>query len=124
MNVYDSPLVRPITVQKDARVEVHENPPGIETTVNIVITEPPVTAGATHETTLEPFRPEVAVTDVGAPGTPRGTPEPDGRDTTEEPNTLEATTVNEYMTPFVNPTIVQVVSEVTQVTPSGFEDKV
>ena len=94
VNEYEVPLMRPSTVQNVPRVAVQENPPGFEVTVYAVINEPPLLAGAVHDTIDEPFAAEVAVTAVGTPGTPRGIAPSDARDATDEPDTFEATTVN------------------------------
>ena len=50
VNVYEVPFVRPSTVQNVPRVAVQENPPGFEVTVYEVINEPPLDAGAVHDT--------------------------------------------------------------------------
>jgi len=81
-------------VQNVPRVAVQEKPPGLEVTVYAVINEPPLLAGAVHETTDEPFAADVAVTAVGTPGAPRGIAPSDTRDETDEPDTFDATTVN------------------------------
>jgi hypothetical protein len=121
VNEYEVPLMRPITVQNVPRVAVHENPPGFEVTVYAVIDEPPLDAGAVHETTDCPFAADVAVTAVATPGTPRGISPSDTRDATDEPDTFEAATVNVYIEPLVRPSTVHEVSAVTQVNPPGFE---
>jgi hypothetical protein len=94
VNEYETPLVRPTTVQNVPRVAVHENPSGFEVTVYAVIDEPPLLVGAVHDTSDEPFAAEVADTPVGTPGTPRGIAPSDDRGATEGPDTFEATTVN------------------------------
>jgi len=94
VNVYETPFVRPSTVQNVPRVAVQENPPGFDVTVYAVINEPPLETGAVHETSDEPFAAEVAVTAVATPGTPRGIAPSDTRDATDEPDTFDATTVN------------------------------
>ena len=81
-------------MQNVPRVAVHENPPGFEVTVNTVIDEPPVLAGAIHDTSDEPFAAAVADTPVGTPGTPRGIAPIDARDATDGPDTFVAVTVN------------------------------
>jgi hypothetical protein len=82
-------------VQDVERVAVHAKAPGLEVTVYETITKPPEETGDAHETNDEPDVPDVAVTDLGALGTPRGTPLDDGRDATDVPTALVATTVNE-----------------------------
>lgn len=94
VNEYETPLMRPTTVQNVPRVAAHENPPGFEVTVYAVINEPPVLVGAIHDTNDEPFAADVAVTAVATPGTPRGIAPSDARDATEGPDTFDATTVN------------------------------
>jgi hypothetical protein len=76
------------------RVAVHTKASGFEVTVNTVIDEPPLLAGAVHDTSDEPFAAPVADTPVGTPGTPRGIAPSDARDATDEPDTFDATTVN------------------------------
>jgi len=51
--------------------------------------------GASHETTLELGSAPVAETEVGAPGSPRGTTAVEGRVANDEPATFDAVTVNE-----------------------------
>jgi hypothetical protein len=114
-------LVSPVTVQNRARVEVQVAPPGVAVTVKEVTGEPPVLVGATQDTTEAPSTAVVAETDVGAPGTPRGTAPSDGRDAAEEPDRFEATTVNEYVTPLVSPSTTHEVSSVMQLPLLGFE---
>ena len=108
-------------MQNVPRVAVHENPPGFEVTVYAVIDEPPLDAGAVHETSDCPFAADVAVTAVATPGTPRGIPPSDARDATEGPDTFVATTVNVYIEPLVRPSTEHEVSAVTQVNPPEFE---
>ena len=65
-------------------------------TVYLVIVDPPSLAGMVHVTWAWPF-PAVAVTPVGAPGTPGGVlgvTEFDGFDGGESPIALAAVTVN------------------------------
>ena len=94
VNEYETPFVKPTTVQNVPRVAVQENPPGFEVTVYAVINEPPLDAGAVHDTSDCPFAADVAVTAVATPGTPRGIAPSDTRDATDEPDTFVATTVN------------------------------
>ena len=63
----------------------------------------------------------MATTEIGAPGTVRGTPPAEGRDATAAPDTFDATTVNEYVTPLVRPVTVHDSSAVTHENPPGFE---
>jgi hypothetical protein len=51
VNVYDTPPVRPVTVQLVAVVVEHWNPPGDEVTLYPVIAEPPLFDGAVQDTT-------------------------------------------------------------------------
>ena len=62
------PLVRPGTVAVNAPVVVAVAPPGLAVTVYPVTGEPPLLAGADHDTSACQF-PATAVTPVGAPGT-------------------------------------------------------
>jgi hypothetical protein len=69
VNVYAVPLARPVTVQESGPVvHEHDAPPGLAVTVYPMIGDPPVRAGARHETTLRAFAPSLANTLVGAPG--------------------------------------------------------
>ena len=69
VNVYDTPFVNPLTVHDNGPVvQVHCAPPGDAVTVYPVIVEPPVHAGADHDTVawLSPGTPDAP---VGEPGT-------------------------------------------------------
>src|SRR5664280_1735427 len=84
VNVYGLSLVRPATVAVRAPPVVAVAPPGVAVTVYPVIGEPPLLAGAVHDTTAWAL-PAVAVTPVGAPATvtanaplPFGVPRPVG----------------------------------------------
>jgi hypothetical protein len=59
-----------------------------------VIAEPPVLAGAAHDTTDEAFAFEVPDTEVGAPGTGAGTTAADADEGAPSPAALVAVTVN------------------------------
>jgi len=67
VNVYGVPLVNPVTAAVVAPVVVAVSPPGAEVTVYPVIADPPLLAGAVHDTTAWAF-PGTADTPVGAPG--------------------------------------------------------
>lgn len=69
VNVYATPFVRPETVQECGPL-VHEQdaPPGLAVTAYPVIGDPPVFAGARHETTLAALTPFVADTFLGVLG--------------------------------------------------------
>lgn len=95
VNVYATPFVRPSTVHDVHRVARQENPPGLETTVYDVIATPPLLTGAVHDTTEDPSTAVVPATEVGAPGTVRGTAPAEGRDAAAAPEAFDATTVNE-----------------------------
>ena len=64
----------------------------------------PFAAGAVHSTVTLPV-PEVAVTPVGALGTPAGVTVADGADAAEVPTPFVAVAVNVYSEPFVSPVI-------------------
>jgi hypothetical protein len=51
VNVYAVPLVRPVTVAVKGPAEVAVRPPGDAVTVYPVIGDPPLLAGAVHDTT-------------------------------------------------------------------------
>jgi hypothetical protein len=59
-----------------------------------VIAEPPVLAGAVHDTTDDAFAFEVPETEVGAPGTGAGTTAADAADAKPDPEVLAAVTAN------------------------------
>jgi hypothetical protein len=103
----------------DVFVLVHDLPPGKDVTVYFVIGRPPVCVGAVQETTEAPLRFEVAVTAVGASGTPAGVTDEDGAEAGPGPIAFVAVTVNVYGTPFVSPVTVHEVVALVQVTPPG-----
>jgi len=114
LNVYEVPLVRPVTVhgfdrphEKAACATVPTN--GV--TVKAVIAAP-LAAGAVHDTFDWVDSNEVAETPVGAPGTVDGVAEFDATDTAPVPARFVAVTVNVYALPFVRPGTVQVVAPV------------
>ncbi|MNR53041.1 hypothetical protein D3C85_1729860 [compost metagenome] len=77
-------------------------------TVYPVIALPPSLNGVSKLTVAAPL-PAVAVTFIGALGTPigaTGVTLPDASDASESPAPFFATTVNEYSVPFVNPVTV------------------
>jgi len=120
VNVYEVPLVRPVTVQLvDAVVQVNE--PGDDVTVYPVIAEPPDEAGALQDTTDWAFAFAVADTEVGAPGAVAGTTAPEAVDGDPGPAAFVAVTVNVYEVPFVRPVTVQLVDAVVQVNEPGEE---
>jgi hypothetical protein len=86
-------LVRPETVAVNAPVVVAVAPPGVAVTVYPVIGEPPLLAGAVHDTAAW-LLPAMAVTAVGAPGTVEGVTAVLGADAVEVPAALVAVTVN------------------------------
>ena len=65
-NVYDVPLVRPVTVMGEV-APVAVAPPGLAVTVYPVIADPPADAGAVNVTVASSL-PAIAVPMVGAPG--------------------------------------------------------
>lgn len=69
VKVYPVLWVRPVTVQL-VEAEVQVNPPGAEVTVYPVTAEPPLSAGAVHDTTDWVRPPLVPDTPVGLPGDP------------------------------------------------------
>jgi hypothetical protein len=84
-----------------------------------VIAEPPLSAGAVHDTTAREF-PGVAVTADGAPGTVLGVVAALASDSGEVPIALVAFTVNVYAVPLARPVIVAVLTPfVLAVTPPG-----
>ena len=86
--------MRPVTVAAvPAPVEVAVKPPGVEVTVYPVIAAPPLSVGAVH-VIVACVLPEVATTDVGAPGTVEGTTAVEAVEAAEVPALLVAVTVN------------------------------
>ena len=124
LNLYETPLVRPATVHEVEAVE-QVNEPGVEVTVYAETADPPLDAGAVHETTDEPvaFTEVTCVADTpdGATGGPTGTTEFDEVDATDVPAEFVAVTENEYETPLVRPATVHEVEEVVHVFEPGFE---
>ena len=92
VNVYEVPLVRPVTVQLVVAV-VQVNEPGDEVTVYPVIAEPPEEA-AVHDT-VTCVLPELPDTEVGAPGTAVGVTAEDALEAEPVPRAFVAVTVNE-----------------------------
>ncbi|MFN8629957.1 MAG: hypothetical protein U0838_06420 [Chloroflexota bacterium] len=64
--------------------------------------EPPLLAGADHETATEPL-PRTPVTLTGAPGGPTGTTAPEASEAAPVPTALVAVTVKVYEAPLVRP---------------------
>ena len=88
------PLVKPVTVAVRAPVVVALAPPGLAVTVYPVIGDPPLLAGAVHNTWAWPL-PAVADTPVGAPATVElGVTAVLGADALEGPVAFVAVTVN------------------------------
>jgi len=111
LNVYEVPLVRPVTVhgfdkphEKAACATVPTN--GV--TVKAVIAAP-LAAGEVHDTFDWVDSNEVAETPVGADGTVEGTALFEGSDATPVPARFAAVTVNVYAVPLVRPVTVHVV---------------
>ena len=100
-------MVRPETVAVNAPVVVAVAPPGVAVTVYPVIGEPPLLAGAVHDTWAW-LLPAVAVTAVGEPGIVVGVTAVLGADAVEVPELLVAITVKVYAVPLVRPETVAV----------------
>jgi len=123
-------LVRPPITQLVAAVVQTTSPatgpanttPADETTAEATVTTklvteaPPLSAGAIHETVVEPFWNDVPDTPVGAPGTVAGVTEPEATEGSDEPISFEATTVNVNAVPLVRPAIVHDNSTVSHTT--------
>ena len=92
-NVYAVPLVRPVTVH-DVVAEAQVSAPGDEVTAYPVIGEPPLLAGAVHDTLACPL-PAVATTFDGTEGTVYGVADRTF-DGAEAPDELTAATRNSY----------------------------
>ena len=95
VNVYAVPFVNPVTLTDVAPVVDPVAPPGDAVTVYPVMGEPPLEAGAVHDTVANAF-PATADTAVGAPGAvgPVGVTAVDGADAAPGPMVFVATTVN------------------------------
>ena len=85
-------MVRPETVAVNAPVVVAVAPPGLAVTVYPVIAEPPLLAGAVHDTAACPL-PATAVTAVGEPGIVVGVTAVLGAEAGEVPAAFVAVTV-------------------------------
>ena len=120
VNVYEVPLVRPVTVQLVVAV-VQVNPPGEEVTVYPVMAVPPLFDGAVHETTDWVLAAPVADAPVGTCETPSGMIAEEAEDAEPAPDTFVAVTLNVYETPPVRPVTVHEVVAVEQVNPPGDE---
>jgi hypothetical protein len=92
---------------------VQVNEPGDDVTVYPVIEVSPVTDGAVQDT-VACVLPEVAETDVGAPGTEDAAIAEDALDADPVPTAFVALTVNVYEAPFVSPVTVHEVLNVEQ----------
>jgi len=85
-------LVKPVTATVVASVVVAVCPPGEAVTVYPVMAEPPLLAGAVHDTDAWVL-PGVALTPVGAPGTVDGVTALEADEAAEVPPTLVAVAV-------------------------------
>jgi hypothetical protein len=93
VNVYEVPLVSPVTVADVAVAAALAVVSLDAVTVYPVIADPPFEAGAFQVTVACPL-PAVAVTPVGAPATVAGVTAFDGAETGPDPPTVAAVTVN------------------------------
>ena len=123
VNVYPVPFDNPDTTHDVAGATTeHVAPPGDAVTVYPVISAPPSSPGADHDTDTRPS-PPTPNTDVGAPGTVTsgtGVTAADGDDAGPVPALFVAVTVNVYPVPFVNPDTTQLVAPVVvHVCPPG-----
>ena len=118
VNVYTSPLVRPVTVQLVEVLDVeegHASVVGVEVvtfsdvTVYPAIALPPMFDGAV-QLTLTNVLPLVTAPIVGAPGTAAGVTLTEEFENEPVPTTLMAATVNVYASPLVRPVTIQVVA--------------
>ena len=115
------PLVKPLTTVDVAPEIVAVAAPGEAVTVYDVIAEPPLLAGATHDTVADVL-PATAVTDVGAPGTvgALGVTGDEAADGAPVPTLFAAVTTNVYAVPLVKPlTTTDVAPEIVAVAPPG-----
>jgi hypothetical protein len=113
VNVYEEPLVRPVTVQLvSAPVLVVHVWPAEEVTVYLVIVAPPLLAGAVQETSALPPATDApaALTAVGDAGELSGVTLLDAEDVVPVPWPFVAVTVKVYAVPLVRPCTVQLVS--------------
>jgi hypothetical protein len=119
VNVYETPLVRPVIVIGES-LPLAVIPPGLEVTVYPVIAEPPVEAGAVNVTVASPL-PRTAETLVGAPGVVAGTTELLVPEEILVPFAFVAVTVKVYVVPLVRPVIVIGDEPPVAVIPPGLE---
>ena len=104
LNVYEVPLVKPLTTHEEAfAAALHVNPPGKDITVKPVSAAPPLFTGAVNETVAAPAVVTDADTDVGAFGTVAGVTAVDAVDKSEVSEALVAVALNVYAEPFVKP---------------------
>ena len=101
VNVYDVPFVRPVTTMGDDAPDTSIPAGDDDTTLYLVIAEPPLDAGAVKETVACPF-PLVAVPIVGAPGAVASNTDPVVA-TGPSPTEFCAVTVNVYVVPVTTP---------------------
>ena len=99
VNVYETPLLKPVTTH-DVVTDVHVNEPGVDVTT-YELTGSPLSAAAVHETVAE-RSPRTAVTPVGAAGLVAGIATPE-TPTAPFPIALCAYTLKVYETPLVRP---------------------
>jgi len=85
--------------------------PSEEVTVYPVISEPPLSVGAVHDTSAVVL-PAVAVTAVGVPGTAAGVFASEASDVAELPAAFVATAVKVYAVPLSSPVKVALVAPV------------
>jgi hypothetical protein len=93
VKLYEVPFVRPTTVQGDTALSHTTSPAALRTT-NFEIDAPPLLDGADQETTDWAFAFDVALTDVGAPGTDEGVAAADAVEAAPVPRAFVAVTVN------------------------------
>jgi hypothetical protein len=119
VNVYDTPLVKPVTIKGEAP-PVAVKPPGLDVTVYEVIAEPPLETGGVNVTVACPL-PPVAVPIVGASGTVAGVTELLVAEAILVPIAFVAVTVKVYAVPFVKPVTVIGEEPPVPVKPPGLE---
>jgi hypothetical protein len=90
--IYVEPLFTPVTVQVKAPVVVQMAPPGVAVAEYPVMVKPPLVNGAVHDITTWAL-PGVAMTPVGALGTPTGMTALEGLEAGPVPDELVAVTV-------------------------------
>ena len=118
-NVYEVPLVSPVTLHVNAEVVEHTLESGVDVTVYPVTVEP-LPFDADHET-IACALPAIAATLEGTLGPAAGITAAEAAEAAELPTVFVATTRNVYDVPLVSPETVQLTPEVEHVRLPGVD---